>query len=227
MSGSGKAGNGRGNNRRRSFRRHGNENADARPNDGKFQENRPGGRSMDSKPGKHDNSHSHGDRNRGRHTEADSHSAPYVERQKWIPPKLNTDPLPNYDCPWCGKPIRDISQAIADRSTGVPIHFDCVAARISEGEILEKDDTVIYIGGGRFGIVSFNSDQKSDSPRGGRGMDAGDNARNHQGSMRNSPMDKNAPPVNNEFKIKKIIEWENKDRRADWRSEICDHYSVT
>ncbi|MDR3338287.1 MAG: hypothetical protein LBT16_13900 [Treponema sp.] len=29
------------------------------------------------------------------------------------------------------------------------------------------------------------------------------------------------------FKIKKIIEWEDKENRADWRKNIADHFSVT
>jgi hypothetical protein len=29
------------------------------------------------------------------------------------------------------------------------------------------------------------------------------------------------------FTIKKIIEWENKENRAEWRGVIADHYSVT
>jgi len=29
------------------------------------------------------------------------------------------------------------------------------------------------------------------------------------------------------FTIKKILEWEKKDERADWRSVIADHYSIT
>jgi hypothetical protein len=29
------------------------------------------------------------------------------------------------------------------------------------------------------------------------------------------------------FKIKKIIEWENKDERAVWRGNIADHFSLT
>jgi hypothetical protein len=27
--------------------------------------------------------------------------------------------------------------------------------------------------------------------------------------------------------IKKILEWEDKDQRADWRGVIADHYSIT
>ena len=29
------------------------------------------------------------------------------------------------------------------------------------------------------------------------------------------------------FVIKKILEWENKDDRPQWRSDITDHFSVT
>jgi hypothetical protein len=108
------------------------------------------------------------------------------------------EPLPVLDCPWCGKPIRDLSSAIADRDTGVPVHFDCVAAKISQEESLERGDTVTYIGGGRFGIVHFSGSENR-----GRGGDG------------------------KTFKIKKIIEWENKDSRAEWRSTVSDHYSVT
>jgi hypothetical protein len=72
-----------------------------------------------------------------------------------------------------------------------------VAAKIAGEERLEKGDTVTYIGGGRFGIVHFRSGVPG---KGGDGKT---------------------------FTIKKIIEWENKDNRAEWRSTISDHYSVT
>jgi hypothetical protein len=78
------------------------------------------------------------------------------------------------------------------------VHFDCVAAKIAAEETLERGDTVTYIGGGRFGIVHFE----------GTGIPG-------RGGERKT------------FQIKKIIEWENKDNRADWRSTISDHYSVT
>jgi hypothetical protein len=81
---------------------------------------------------------------------------------------------------------------VADRNSGEPVHFDCIIARISEGELLEQGDAVSYIGGGRFGIVHFND-----------------------------PRD-----IQN-FKIKKILEWEDKENRAEWRRSISDHYSVT
>jgi len=117
---------------------------------------------------------------------------------------MNTEPLPVPDCPWCGKPIRDLSQAIADKNTGTPVHFECVTARLAEDERLEKGDTISYIGGGRFGIVCFGGEiNPKDSP------------------------DRPSLSGRHDFKIKKIIEWENKDTRAEWRSVICDHYSVT
>jgi hypothetical protein len=87
---------------------------------------------------------------------------------------------------------------MTDRETGAPVHFECVAAKISGEENPEKGDTVTYIGGGRFGIVRFGGSEAR-----GRGEDG------------------------RSFTIKKIIEWENKDTRAEWRSEVSDHFSVT
>jgi hypothetical protein len=37
----------------------------------------------------------------------------------------------------------------------------------------------------------------------------------------------NDPPDSRKFTIRKILEWENKDERAQWRSQISDHFSVT
>jgi hypothetical protein len=114
------------------------------------------------------------------------------ERPKWVPPKPPAEPLPTASCAWCGKPVKDISTAISEPDTGLPVHFDCVIDRIVEREILETGDTVSYIGGGRFGVVHFNN-----------------------------------PPDTRDFKIKKIIEWENKENRSEWRVSISDHFSVT
>jgi len=80
-----------------------------------------------------------------------------VERPKWAspqPPALN---LPSTICIWCDKPIREFSTAVSDPETGKSVHFDCAINRIAERETLEKDDTVGYIGGGRFGIIHFNN----------------------------------------------------------------------
>jgi hypothetical protein len=95
--------------------------------------------------------------------------------------------------------------AIADRDSGEPVHFECAAARIAEGETLEKGDAVTYLGGGRFGVVHFPG-MIRDALRGGRrGGDEYDT--------------KN-------FRIKKIVEWENKEDRSPWRKNIGDHFSV-
>jgi len=144
----------------------------------------------------------------------------FVERPKWIPPKANTEPLPVSECLWCGKPIRDISSAIADKDTGDPVHFDCVAARIAFGEKLEKGDTIAYIGAGRFGIVNFGS-------AGASSRFSPDGSSQDSGKSENPSEVQNHTTANRGFIIKKIIEWENKEKRAEWRSVICDHYSVT
>jgi hypothetical protein len=214
MSSSGKAGNGRGNNRKRPFRRR----------DNAWQEgdlsSRFGGESRKPQaPAKGSGAQiKRGNEN----TRIEKFS--YFERPKWIPPSLSTDPLPVSNCPWCGKPIRDMSSAIADKDSGYPVHFDCVTARIAFGERLEKGDSIAYIGGGRFGIVSFGSTgptARSSPMPNTQTADSQDRSGNFQVPGR-SP----SPPGRG-FTIKKIIEWESKDKRAEWRSVISDHYSVT
>ena len=37
-------------------------------------------------------------------------------------------------CPKCGQPITDIASAIADKSTGQPLHFDCVLNQVKQSE---------------------------------------------------------------------------------------------
>jgi hypothetical protein len=79
------------------------------------------------------------------------------DRPRWTPPKLSTEPLPAPGCPYCGKPIKDISLAISDKNSGEAVHFDCVIARLNQGENLEPGDTISYLGGGRFGVVHVSS----------------------------------------------------------------------
>jgi hypothetical protein len=80
-----------------------------------------------------------------------------LSRPKWSAPKVSHEPLPQLQCAFCGKPIKDISLALADKSTKDSIHFDCAIAQIAKDEKLERGDVVTYIGGGRFGIVHFDS----------------------------------------------------------------------
>jgi len=79
------------------------------------------------------------------------------DRPKWTTPELPANPITTPDCPWCGKKINDITTSISDKDTGLPVHFDCVLARIAETEKLEANDSVCYIGGGRFGIIHYNN----------------------------------------------------------------------
>jgi hypothetical protein len=171
MNGSGKGGN----NRRKPFKRR-ERDSDSGQNNTLRGGKRAGGRGMDG-----------GDSLR----RYEKRAGAFFDRPVWVPPQLSAEPLPQPDCPYCGKPIRDISAALTDKNSGEPVHFDCVIARLAEGETLEAGDAVTYIGGGRFGVVQFPSPQDS----------------------RN-------------FKIKKIVEWEDKENRADWRKNISDHYSI-
>jgi len=84
-------------------------------------------------------------------------ASPVRDRPQWTAPVLPANPINTPDCPWCEKPIKDITTAICDKETGRPVHFDCVIARITEMENLEPNDGICYIGGGRFGIVHYNN----------------------------------------------------------------------
>jgi len=114
------------------------------------------------------------------------------ERPQWTAPDLPANPITSPDCPWCGKPIKDITSAISDRDSGKPVHFDCVLARIAEIEHLETNDSICYIGGGRFGVIHYNN-----------------------------------PPDTRDFFIKKICEWEVKEKADEWRRPISEYFSIT
>jgi len=116
----------------------------------------------------------------------------FVERPKWVPPKPPALSLPPVSCAWCGKPIKEMSTAMSEPVSGKPVHFECAISRITEEETLERDDTVSYIGGGRFGIIHYNN-----------------------------------PPDIRDFKIRKILEWENKENRSEWRVAISDYFTIT
>jgi hypothetical protein len=114
-------------------------------------------------------------------------------RLRWTAPKPSAEPLPVLICDRCGKPIPAPNEALSDRKNGNPVHFDCAMAELAKHENLETGEAISYLGGGRFGVVSFN---------GGKGE-------------------------NGNFSIKKIVEWEDKEKRAQWRGIIADHYSIT
>ena len=60
-----------------------------------------------------------------------------------------------YDpCPLSGKPIDNIYVAIADPDSGKPAIFGEVLERLKSQEELQKDQRLVYIGAGNFGIVA-------------------------------------------------------------------------
>jgi len=79
------------------------------------------------------------------------------ERQRWTAPVQPVNPVILMNCHWCGKQIKDISTAISDKESGLPVHFDCVLSRIIETESLGTNECVSYIGGGRFGVIRYNN----------------------------------------------------------------------
>lgn len=101
------------------------------------------------------------------------------------PPKMPT-PV----CARCGEPIQDLATALADKSTGTPVHFDCVLKFLQEAESINENESLLYIGQGRFAVVVYED-----------------------------PSDKR------KFTIVRQIEWEGREARAEWRSEIAGHYS--
>ncbi|MEW5816472.1 MAG: hypothetical protein AB1798_13885, partial [Spirochaetota bacterium] len=56
-------------------------------------------------------------------------------------------------CPVCGKPVKDLYNAIADKVKGEPVHFDCIVKTITDNENLAPNETVSYLGKGSFGII--------------------------------------------------------------------------
>ena len=49
-------------------------------------------------------------------------------------------------CPKCGQPITDIASSMADKTTGAPMHFDCVMKQISESETLSLNERFLTSG---------------------------------------------------------------------------------
>ena len=136
MSGGGKGTN----NRRRPFRRRDRENAQSQSRD----TSKTGGKKAD-------------DTSPAAEGKPEKTRGEQYDRPKWTPPRPPAFSMPAASCPWCNKPIKEMTTAICEPDTGKPVHFDCVINRIVEREVLETGDTVSYIGGGRFGIVHYNN----------------------------------------------------------------------
>jgi hypothetical protein len=61
---------------------------------------------------------------------------------------------------------------------------------------------------------------------GGESLEPGD-AVAYIGGGRFGVVHFNNLPDTKDFKIKKILEWEDKENRAEWRKTISDHFSMT
>jgi len=57
------------------------------------------------------------------------------------------------ECPLCKKPVREISSAIAYKTTNEPAHIECIIEDIKKSETLEQNERICYLGKGSFGIV--------------------------------------------------------------------------
>jgi hypothetical protein len=62
-----------------------------------------------------------------------------------------------FTCPHCTLVIEDISSALSDPMSGAPIHFDCVLNILKEREQCSPDETIAYIGQGKFAVVSVDT----------------------------------------------------------------------
>ncbi|MGI5173580.1 hypothetical protein H0R92_08275 [Treponema sp. OMZ 840] len=115
-----------------------------------------------------------------------SASSARIPEAEYLPPYA-PEPV---QCSLCNKPVKDFMSALADKTTGEPVHFDCVLNYLNEHENLEKNRSISYIGQGRFAVISFKT-----------------------------------PSDLSHFTIERIIEWEPRDKKYSWRSDIADLYS--
>ncbi|UTC84573.1 hypothetical protein [Treponema denticola] len=99
---------------------------------------------------------------------------------------------PKYKCAKCGEIIQDLSSAIADKESGLPVHFDCVIEFLKKAEELKEGEEIIYIGNGNFAVAYFEN-----------------------------------PKVRKNFKIIKLIEWEDKNKLYQWKKDISELTSTT
>lgn len=129
---------------------------------------------------------------RGERPESGRGQGPAPARERFNAPRIVPPTLPKPLCPRCGAPIEDLPSALNDKESGAPIHFDCVLSRLEEIESPAEGEKIVYLGGGRFGLVRFEN--------------PGDLKR---------------------FRVVKLVQWEEKDKRADWRREVADLYSAT
>ena len=114
------------------------------------------------------------------------------------------------ECSFCGKPVTDVASALADKTTDKPVHFDCVLNYLAEHETLNDGQSISYIGQGRFAVISSKVPGAAAETAGGGVAAAGAAA---------------AGLPSPRFVIERIIEWEPRDKKYEWRANIADAYS--
>lgn len=107
-------------------------------------------------------------------------------------PAIKKIEYPEYTCPKCGQIIKELSSAISDKDSGLPVHFDCVIEFLKKAEELKPGEEVIYIGNGNFAVAFFEN-----------------------------------PKIRKKFEIKKLIEWEDKNKVYQWKKAISELTSNT
>ena len=60
-------------------------------------------------------------------------------------------------CPKCGQPITDMASAIADKTTGEPLHFDCALNQVKQSEPTGENEKIASSGQGRFAVLHYEN----------------------------------------------------------------------
>lgn len=65
-------------------------------------------------------------------------------------------------CEICGETIDDLANAISNKGSDNPVHFDCVISKLNESEKPGMNEKIAYIGQGKFALLHFANphDQK-------------------------------------------------------------------
>lgn len=64
---------------------------------------------------------------------------------------------PAVDCAICTQPIFDLTGALADRESGLPVHFDCALEKVVMAEPLGPKEKIVYLGAGCFAAVEYKN----------------------------------------------------------------------
>lgn len=79
-----------------------------------------------------------------------------VQKKKPLEPIAKIE-WPEHLCEKCGELITDLTQALSDKTTGNPVHFECILSFLKNSEELKEKEEVVYIGNGNFAVVYFEN----------------------------------------------------------------------